>query len=48
MKKSELLTLLFLSHRNLDHLETLSDFIDQFDEIEKQFQSLLDNRESKS
>lgn len=48
MKKSEILTLLFLSHQDLNHLETLTDYVEQFETIEKQFAGILSDRESKS
>lgn len=48
MEKSEIITLLFLSKQDLSHLVKLGDYIKQFDEVEKQVKSLLENNEFKS
>lgn len=43
MKKSEILALLFLLKNDLDSLKSLSDYVKQFNEIEKQFAGVMEN-----
>lgn len=46
MTKSEMIALLFLCKSDLSHLETLNDYIDQFDEIARQVQGIIENKET--
>lgn len=48
MKKSEILTLLFLDHQKLDNLKSMNDYVEQFEVTEKQFQAILDSREEEN
>jgi len=48
LEKSEIIALLFLSKQDLSHLKTYGDYIDQFNETEKQVKAVLENRKSKS
>lgn len=46
MTKAEIIALLFLSNTDLSHLETIVDYVDQFDEAVRQVQAVLESREN--
>lgn len=44
MEKSEAITLLYLMNQDLSHLSSVSDYIDQFNETEKQVKSVIQTK----
>lgn len=44
MDKAQMITLYYLLSKDNSHLETLSDFIEQFEVVEANIRDLLENR----